>query len=224
MSEFQLPVGFTLTAHTGCMGTKANTIESIDAGFNSGADVIEIDIRFLKNGVPVLSHNPVSKDRENSVVKLDAAFDCIKNYPEKKVNLDIKSTENLGEVQRLAKEKGVLNQVFFTGIYPNFVNAVRRDAPEISYYLNYNIPNPLMKVKAYLNYLVRKTKRLGAVGLNINKAVCSRELVELFHRSNLLVSVWTITDINGAKKYLSLSPDNITCKNPDEVARLLGRN
>ena len=42
------------------MNTKPNSIESISAGFDMGADITEIDIRFTSDGVPVLSHDDVN--------------------------------------------------------------------------------------------------------------------------------------------------------------------
>ena len=45
------------TAHTGCMGTKANSIQSIEAGYKNGASIVEFDLNYDKNGEPVLSHD-----------------------------------------------------------------------------------------------------------------------------------------------------------------------
>lgn len=205
----------TVTAHTGCMNTKANTIESIEAGFSAGADIVEVDIRFDSEGIPVLSHDSIDKSKE--YVTLSQAFDYMKNFPDKKMNLDIKSTENMPEIQRLAKEKGVIEQVFFTGITEKFINAAKTGCPEITYYLNLGGKNILTKVPFYINYLVKKTKQLGATGINLSKFNCSKMLIDIFHKNDLSVSVWTITDKKTAKKYIEMLPDNITCKNPDEV-------
>ncbi len=203
------------------MNTTPNTIESIITACESGVDIVEMDIRFLKDGTPVLSHEPITADNKNTVIMLSDAFECVKNYPQIKVNLDIKSTENLLEVQELAKEKGLIHRIFYTGIYSNFVSAVKKNSPEVSYYLNCNAILPLIKSRSYLNHLVNKTKRFGAVGINLNKAYCSSKLTDIFHENNLLVSVWTVSDISSARKCLSMHPDNITCKNPKDIFSLL---
>lgn len=205
----------TVTAHTGCMNTKANTIESIEAGFSAGADIAEVDVRFNSEGIPVLSHDSLIESKK--YVTLEETFDYIKNFPDKQINLDMKSVENMPEIQRLAKEKGVIEQLFFTGITENFVTAVRTGCPEIPYYLNFGKKNILAKFPFFINNLVKKTKELGAIGINLNKCNCSKMLIDIFHKNALAVSVWTIKDKKTAKKYIKMNPDNITCKNPDEV-------
>lgn len=213
---------YTVTAHTGCMNTQANTIESIKAGFECEADIIEIDIRFDKNLIPVLSHDEVKS--KLSYTTLSQAFDTIKCYPDKKVNLDIKETDNLPEIQRLAKEKGVISQIFFTGVNDDFVQAVKRDCPEIPFYLNFGKKTNMAKFESYIRFLVDKTKNYGAIGINMTKENCNPKLIERFKKEGLLISVWTITDTVNDKVYLDMDVDNITCKNPDEVLAYIGKH
>lgn len=214
------PKKLTVTAHSGCMNTPSNSVESIQKGFESGADMIEIDIRFASDGTPVLSHS-VTEKSEKDVVKLAEAFDFIKNYPGKKANLDIKETSNLKRIAALAREKGVEGQIFFTGVWPRFVRRVKKDCPEIPHYLNYNCIAFLSEFTPYIKYLISRTKKAGAVGINMNKNGCSAKLIMKFHEADLLVSVWTIRRVDDAKKYLAMKPDNITCVNPDEVIELI---
>ena len=214
---------FTVTAHTGCMNTEVNTIESIEKGFDAGADIAEIDIRFDSAGEPILTHNTLSLDEEKSAVKLSEAFDFIRQYPDKKVNLDIKETKNLIRIQSLAYEKDVIKQIFFTGVEEAFVDAVRKSCPDISYYLNCRIPNIFSFTSLYIDKWLKKTAAAGAVGINLTKSNCSKKLIRAFHKKKMLVSVWTITDEKTAVKYLKMQPDNITCKNPHEVIKLKGK-
>lgn len=212
----------TITAHSGCINTKPNSIESIIAGFDTGADITEIDVRFAPDGTPVLSHDDLNNNEKP--VTLAEAFDVIKKYPGKKINLDIKETSNLPAIQSLAYEKGIKEQVFLTGVWENFAEPVRKGCPDIPFYLNKNFLPYLKNIPAYIKYLISLTKKYGAIGINLNKNFCSETLITKFHEAGLLVSVWTITDIHGAKKYLSMKPDNITCKNPDEVISFIGKD
>lgn len=218
------PAKTTVTAHTGCMNTKPNTLESIVKGFDTGADIIEIDVRFNRAGEPILTHNPLSADEEKMAVKLADTFDIIKNYPDKRVNIDIKEVTNIKSIELLAKEKGIEKQIFFTGIWPNFVDAVKSQSKNTPYYLNYNVSGILCNFTPYIKKIIAKTKNASAIGINLNKAGCSKKLVDEFRKENLLVSVWTITDKANAEKYLAMNPDNITCKNPDEVLRIIGKD
>ncbi|MCQ2463606.1 MAG: hypothetical protein MJ177_09445, partial [Clostridia bacterium] len=52
-----LPADFTITAHTGCMGTKPNSLDSICAGDRYKSDIVEFDLRFDPDGNPVLWHD-----------------------------------------------------------------------------------------------------------------------------------------------------------------------
>ena len=212
-----LPDGFTVTAHTGAMGTPDNSLESIEVGL-ANADVIEFDLRFTSDGTPVLSHNwPVPKD----AVPLEQAFALLAQHPEKKANVDIKSTDNLPAVQRLAEEAGVLDQIFFTGVFQKFVPAVRAGAPKIPYYLNCSIL-PLFKYShAYAEWLARRVKKAGAVGLNSNYGNATRTIVAAQHRKGQLVSLWTPSTPEKLEKTLQLKPDNITTRTPDVLREML---
>jgi hypothetical protein len=43
-----LPEEFTVTAHTGCEGTKDNSLDAITVGFGYGADIVEIDLGYYE--------------------------------------------------------------------------------------------------------------------------------------------------------------------------------
>jgi glycerophosphoryl diester phosphodiesterase len=62
-----------ITAHSGCMNTLDNTLESVETGLRLGADVVEEDIRVTKDGIPVLSHDDIlhtSDGKECSISQL----------------------------------------------------------------------------------------------------------------------------------------------------------
>ena len=103
-----LPSGFTITAHAGALDTEANTLDSVRVCLEN-ADIAEIDLRFLPDGTPVLSHNSPSAD----AARLEDAFRLLKQFPDKRMNVDVKATTDMPLVQKLAEEIGVLPQVFF---------------------------------------------------------------------------------------------------------------
>ena len=217
MKTTQLPDGFTVTAHAGAMGTPDNSLESLEVGL-ANADVIEFDLRFTSDGTPVLSHSwPLPKD----AVPLKEAFALLAQYPDKKANVDLKSTDNLPEVQRLAEEAGVLGRIFFTGVFQKFVPAVRAGAPRIPYYLNCNILPLLKHSHAYADRLARRVQKAGAVGLNSNFTNATRTIVAAQRKRGLLVSFWTPSTPQRLEKTLQLMPDNITTRTPDVLREML---
>lgn len=210
-----LPEKFTYTAHTGCVGTPDNSLESFEAAVKNGADVVEFDLNFTDDGSPVLSHD---KPKGNEI-SLDEAFEKLSGYEGLLVNVDVKNTSNLAEVDRLAKKHGISDRIFYTGVTEEFLDAVRNDTPEISYYLNMNVD--ARKDDAYINSLVEKVKESGAVGINFNKKNASKKLVDAFHKNGLLVSVWTANKESDMRRLLALAPDNITTRRPDMMAEII---
>ena len=203
----------TITAHSGCMGTPENSMESIIAGFENGADICEIDIRVPDGCGPILSHDDPKKPE--ACAKLEDAFAYLASRETGMYNLDVKDTRNLEQVQALAERYGVLDRVFFTGVWPHFVRDVRAKCPKIPYYLNFNMPPAWPRSKAFCRMSRGLIEHYGAVGLNTNKANLTQMLVEVFHRRGLPVSVWTARKEEDLLKCAACGVDNITTTRPD---------
>ena len=130
-----LPAGFTYTAHTGCVDSKDNSLESIEKGAENGAKIVEFDLNFTADKTPILSHD----DPKGGEVTLEQAFEKLSEYETLGANVDVKNTANLAGVQALAEQYGLLDRIFYTGIALSDVEAVRRNSPKIRYFLNVNI-------------------------------------------------------------------------------------
>ena len=216
IKEFQensdyLPIGFTYTAHTGCMDTEDNSIESIEVGIANGANIVEFDLNFNESGEPVLAHDSPKGDE----VTLDEAFKKISEYDNVKVNVDIKSTDNLPIVKFLAEKYRISERIFFTGVTDEFLDAVQKYGNDVPYYLNVDVKPEYKHNEEYLQSLVDKVKHSGAIGINFNKKNASAELVQAFHSNGLSVSIWTVDDEYNMYRILSYKPDNITTRQPD---------
>lgn len=208
---------FTITAHTGCMGTKMNSLESISAGYENGADIVEFDLNFDKNGEPVLSHDkPVGGE-----VTLDEAFSLVSTYEKIRVNVDVKSDAFLEKVKPVAEKYGLESRIFFTGIHDGFV--ARASETGIDYYLNVSVEKRKRNDETYIRDLVDKVKEAGAIGINFNKKSASSKLVKIFHEEGLLVSIWTVDRKYLMRRILSLAPDNITTRKPSVLRKIIGR-
>lgn len=211
---------FCYTAHTGCSGTKPNSLEAMKTGIKNGADIVEFDLRFHKNGTAVLSHD----EPEGGEVTLKEAFDLLSKHPTIKANVDVKIPTDLNQVQTLAEECGVLQQIFYTGIEEDFVAAARMDSPKIPYYLNVrNILPPKKHTREYILSLAERVKASGAVGINFKYVYASKLLVDIFQEKGLLVSIWTVNSEKDLYRILSYTPDNITTKKPELLKKILGR-
>ncbi|MBQ8182705.1 MAG: glycerophosphodiester phosphodiesterase [Clostridia bacterium] len=211
-SPVKINDAFTYTAHTGCLDTKDNSLESIDVGVCNGAQIVEFDVNYY-DGIPVLSHD----EPKGGEISLEQAFLKVKEYDNLRVNVDIKNTEYLEKVQIIAEETGVLDRIFFTGINLSDVEAVKKACPDVEYYLNVDVSSPKAQDEEYLMSLVAQVKECGAVGINFNKANATQELVDIFHENGLLVSIWTVNNKIDIYKILSYGPDNITTRRPDKL-------
>ncbi len=218
-AKLNLPEGFTITAHTGCMGTKQNSLDSMKIGKGNGANIIEFDLRANENGDLVLSHD----EPKGGEVTLDEAFAYLRMFKDAKANVDIKTVDALEKVYPLAKENNVADRIFYTGVKDEFVDAVKKNSPEIKYYLNVDVEKSKNTDKDYLLSLVEKVKNAGAVGINFNYKSASKELVDIFHENGLLVSIWTVDSEYNMYKILSFGPDNITTRHPDKLSAIVSQ-
>ena len=214
-----LPEGFTLTAHTGCESTADNSLEAIETGYLSGADVVEFDVHFNSAGEPVLAHDYAADDS----VKLRDAFEYIAKCEGLRVNVDCKTTDNLKAIVKIAEECGVKDRIFYTGIEVKDVKAVKADTPEIEYYLNTNIDKTRINDEHYIRSLVTLTKAVNARGLNIHFSNASKKMVKIFHSEGLEVSVWTVNKKFDMYRVLELGCDNITTRQPSMLKEIIAK-
>lgn len=212
-----LPTGFTYTAHTGCVDTADNSLESIEKGAENGAKVVEFDLNFTADKKAVLSHD----DPKGGEVTLEQAFKKLSEYETLGANVDVKSTANLAEVQALAKKYDLIDRIFYTGVTLEDVETVRRDSPYIRYFLNVNINKGKNKDEDYIASLVKIVSDSGAIGVNFSKKYATAEIVKAFHNAGFLVSIWTADSDYDIYRILSLSPDNITTRRPDKLKRMV---
>ncbi len=212
-ADIILPDNFTVTAHTGCADTEENSLDSILKGVEDGAEIVEFDLYFTENGDPVLAHDePVGNE-----VTLDEAFEYISEFEDIRVNVDVKTCDFLEKVYPTAKKYGIEKRIFYTGIGEEDVETVKKDSPEVMYYLNVDVDKSKNTDEKYLLSLVETVKNAGAVGINFNYKSASEELVEIFHENGLEVSIWTVNSEYDMYKILSFEPDNITTRNPREL-------
>ncbi len=215
----ELPQGFTVTAHTGCEGTKDNSLEAIKKGADAGAHIIEFDLRFDKDGNGILSHDAT----EGEAVTLEDAFELVASFDKLKVNVDCKTTDNLTDVYRLSEKLGITDRIFYTGIEVKDVDAAKAQTPQISYFLNYKASIFKKNNGKYISSLISLVKEKGAVGINLRYSQCSKRMVDMFRKEGLLVSVWTANSTRVMKKCLSFKSDNITTRYPSTLIELINK-
>ena len=211
---FRVPQAFTVTAHSGSMGLPENSIEAMQAGVEAGAQIVEFDLRFLPGGEPVLSHD----EPQGDCASLREAFAFLSAHPDIRANVDVKMTDYLECVEPMARQAGVLDRIFFTGISEQDVPAVRAKCPAVPYYLNADV-----RIWTNIDKLAEKTRALGAIGINCSYESASLQLTQTFRQKGLLTSVWTINSARKARRVLAMQPDNVTTRRPDLIVSMIER-
>lgn len=214
-----LPSDFTITCHAGALGTKANTVDSVRTAVKWGAQIVEFDVTFRPTGLPVIIHSGIHppKVRASCCRRRLAA---VAESDTCRINLDIKSTSNLPEVDRLVAEAGLTDRVFYTGVGEEWVETVRKNSA-IPYYLNHRITLKEALSKKAAEQLAARAKSLGAIGINSHFSTATHGYVKTIHRCGLLVSLWTVDSPSQMRRVLKLAPDNITTRQPEALKRLV---
>ncbi len=207
-----LPEGFTVTCHAGSFSTKANSLDSVQTSVDWGADIVEFDVSFRPDGTAVIIHN--SSPTMNQGVLLEEALKIVAGVNECRINLDIKSSANLPEVDRLVNKYGLFERVFYTGVFEDWVDTVRKTSA-IPYYLNHKITAEEATDEKLALELIEKTKNLGAIGINSHYKNATKDFSDIAHKNGLLVSLWTVNKISDMVRVIEAVPDNITTKKPN---------
>ncbi len=92
----------TITAHSGCDNTPADSLESVSQGIASGADIVEIDVRMSRDRILVLSHDFDSSLYYPDSPRVEAAFEIILAVNGTAVNCDVKEAAAIPAILELA--------------------------------------------------------------------------------------------------------------------------
>ena len=189
-----------ITAHAGALNTRPNTLDSVRAALSGGADILEVDVRFLPDGTPALGHNHVGPNS----ARLEDVFALMRDSSIQ-INLDMKETAHVPRMVELVVQYGLQGRAFMTGLSAQACEALRDCG--LPYYLNGASP--------------AAAKALGALGVNIHYGKCSRKLVRGAHEAGLLVSAWTVDSPRAMRRMLRRGADNITTRRPDVLQELM---
>ena len=211
-----------VTAHAGCMNTPINSLESIEVSLNYEVDIVELDVRFTDDLLPILSHDEI-KDNKKDYVKLENAFKLLCKSENILVNLDMKEIDGIINIEKLIDKYNMKNRVFLTGIELEVVEKLNTYKVEIPYFINYELDKLKMNDLNYLKDIKNKICEKNALGINLDFKFLTKELVDLFHENNKLVAVWTVDDESTMNKIINLNVDSITTNNIDILLDKIGK-
>ncbi|MCX5331016.1 MULTISPECIES: glycerophosphodiester phosphodiesterase [unclassified Streptomyces] len=220
----------TAVAHRGDpYRVRENTLDSLRAALELGADAVEIDVRLTRDGVPVLLHDHTLKrlwehDRplrslssdevrgltDGGVPTLAEALTVAEGA---RLMLDLPGTPDVKAVRRVVdvvRESGAEDRVYYCAGAPAML-AVRAADPAAEIALTWTSlapPRPALLEAVrprWLNY------RFGLV---------DKALAERVHRDGCLVSVWTPDTVRSMRRLIAAGVDSITTNRVDALCAL----
>ncbi|MCU6793733.1 glycerophosphodiester phosphodiesterase [Paenibacillus sp. WQ 127069] len=228
-----------IAAHTGCGNAPDNTMESCMEGIQSGADIVEVDLRVAGDGTVILLHDDspylrectyeqlnqyeirtrLSSVYENyEIVKLADILQIAKQY-DVQLNLDIKTVDTIEPVIQLVREYNMVDRVYITGCSENITNRYH-DIQVV-----FNTPKKFTPEESD-NYSLHAAKECEEAvlrsyyGLNMDYATCRQEIVELAHASGLAVWVYTVNDSEAMQSFIQMGVDAITTRDVTKLTEL----
>ncbi len=208
-----------------------NTLRSFKKALDMNVDAIEFDVRFSKDGVPVVIHDDtvdrttngkgkVSEMSLEELKKLDAGMG--EQIPTLQETLDLidRKAFILIELKELYNEniileevliRDLLDNVMFISFYYNVLNNLRNLNNNVKIgYLYYKPPTPIDE--AVRNHAFAILPRYNMV---------SPKVISWAHSKNLKVYTWTVDDTNKAIELAKEGVDGIATNKPDIIKRAL---
>ena len=224
-----------ITAHTGCHGTAANTLQSAVSGLSLGADFVEVDVRSDADGRLVLWHDhrvhirnvaplALSELRVADLLELELAgrirFDhqagrvttleelllSLKGSSVR-INLDIKDDRSATQIADVLDRAGFTDRVVVTGCERDRAPLAPQSLPV---FLNTDFDaRDVTASGRQITKACAYATDLGCCGININHRLCTPEVAAAAAKRSLLVSVWTVEPVDFLR-YIEMGVDNIT--------------
>ena len=203
-----------IIAHTGCMGTKMNSRESILAGIQEQADYIEVDVRFLGDRA-VLTHD--RPELGNEYLSLEEAVRLVRDAEPVRLALDLKEWDRIGEVAALLEQYDMLGRSVYLGNFMEDMDAMMRWGKGVACF-----PNVYPEQAAGLDEdgrksLAERVKRLGARAVGMNYRAVTPELIQALHEQGIMLSAWTVELETDMRRLMAWGADCITSDRPDLV-------
>lgn len=205
-----------ITAHAGCLETRPNSLESLDAAHRAGCPWAEVDVRLAPGGRLVLAHDP---EGVSGALSLEAAWDRAAEWG-LGLNLDVKEEPVLEVLARFLGQTS--GNAVITGCREAWASEVRRLVPWVPVLLNvHEGPAPGEPEARWAQRLVRWCRVAGTAGLNADARVVTPALVDAARGSLVPLFVWTVDEGDEMARLASWGVTGLTTRRPDRAHRIL---
>ncbi|HIT00912.1 MAG TPA: glycerophosphodiester phosphodiesterase [Candidatus Faecaligallichristensenella faecipullorum] len=195
-----------ITAHAGAEGTVPNTLESIRALAECGAEMIEVDVRG-QDGQLILTHNEPEPG-----VRYPTLEDCFREallHEGLRVNVDLKAPGLVRAAAELAARCGFEGRYLITGSVSD---------PEIPWALEQGVT--VWYNEEQLSDRAHPFAGLSEKGFSVLNMDYARVTEELLAQSPERLSLWTVSEEQAIARFLRAGVKNITSRTPRLALRL----
>ena len=200
-------VGLTvITAHSGCEGTAPNSIDHILAAIDSGAEMIEIDVR-AHGDLLYLSHD-VAEDPA-ACVSFEAFLELIAPVSDLRVNCDVKTDGLIVPVMEAARRFGVAHRMAFTGACNHQNDLIAAQGGQLWPSLW-----PCENNEAAVRRACEDFCGVGEPILNLHYSMISESGLAYLRDRGMDFSAWTVDDEAVMRDLLQKGITNITTRRP----------
>jgi glycerophosphoryl diester phosphodiesterase len=230
-----------------------NTVLAIKLAWKQKADASEFDVYLSKDGKIVVSHDPDTKrvagvDRkvaDQTLAELrkldvglwkDARFagermptleEMLVTVPAgKRVFIEVKcGPEIVPELDRVLKASGLKpDQTAVIAFNAAVIAAVKKARPDLKAYWLVTLAPKKAKPRT-AEELIKKAKEIDADGLDVSAdpKVLTREFGAKVKAAGLALDVWTVNDVDLARRMIDAGAESITTDRPGWLRERLGR-
>jgi glycerophosphoryl diester phosphodiesterase len=230
-----------ITAHTGCMNTPPNSIQSVMEGIKAGADIIEVDIRSTKDGVVVLLHDGDLMTQSGMRRVQDLTFEELNHLTQHErvnlleevvplikenqrvINLDVKEDRAIDLMIQIIEKFNMEDHVIITGCEKERASYLKKNYRQYQVLLNASLSQYKKLYGDYQSFIketIRDAISASCCGININYQLCNEELIDAAKLRCLPVFVWTVDDSKQMKTFLGSDVHSITSHEVETLYQL----
>lgn len=221
-----------ITAHSGCMNTPENSIQSVLEGLKAGAEIIEVDVRATKDQVVVLRHDEYVSTPFGNYCVQDLTYEELKKYVkneeiirledilpyiqenDRMINLDIKEDSAIHPMIQEIENYKMRDACLISGCEKERAAYLKIHYRPYQVLLNANTNAGIQSMKMNYESFIRETCQdaisASCCGINISYHICREELLDVARLRCLPVLVWTIDEPHAMEKFLNMGVHSIT--------------
>lgn len=216
-----------IIGHRGAAGlAHENTMRSLKAGFDAGADILEFDVRTTLDKVPILAHDAWIHGKNIRKHTLDQLVDygevttldtVLKTYFGKVLlNIELKQADDgdaiLGVVEPYIKHPSDMEDVLFSSFRVTALKNLRAYNKQVNIALLHHInPFTFMKYQKELQF-----SAVGFYRLHVNPLA-----IAVAQRLGIFTYVYTVDRIESARRLARRHIDGVVTNYPDRIAEAL---